>query len=76
MHFGVWFKRTFKVNVPQVFYEHLKNNSNICDENCALYKEDEVISCTEKCDSIIDKGFPDYHRTSASFNNRAGIAGV
>ena len=57
MHFGVWFKRTFKVNVPQVFYEHLKNNSNICDENCALYKEDEVISCTEKCDSIIDKGF-------------------
>ena len=26
--------------------------------------------------SSIDKDFPDYHRTSASFNNRAGIAGV
>lgn len=26
--------------------------------------------------ATLDKVFPDYHRTSASFNNRAGIAGV
>ena len=45
-----------------------------------IYKVMEIIGgfCSDKiiCLHQLDKDIFDYHRTSASFNNRAGIAGV
>lgn len=58
MHFCVWFKRTFKVDVPQEFYDHLKTFSDgIYGDNYVLYKESEIITRTENGDSILGKGF-------------------
>lgn len=53
-----------KIKYVNEIIQGIESNKGEIKKIEAAYKENK------------DKSVPDYHRTSASFNNRAGIAGV